>query len=70
MVMYPYVFVSFLKVRRFTKHIGVASTVWNIPAVLVEIFCDFTQWRSWLRHCAASRKVAGSIPDGITGIFH
>ena len=20
-------------------------------------------WRSWLRHCARSRKVAGSIPD-------
>jgi len=27
-------------------------------------------WRSWLRHCATSRKVAGSIPDGVTGIFH
>jgi hypothetical protein len=26
-----------------------------------------TRWRSWLRHCATSRKVAGSIPDGI---FH
>jgi len=25
---------------------------------------------SWLRHCAASRKVAGSIPDGFIGIFH
>ena len=25
---------------------------------------------SWLRHCATSRKVAGSIPDGVTGIFH
>ena len=25
--------------------------------------------RSWLRHCATSRKVAGSIPDGITTIF-
>ena len=24
----------------------------------------------WLRHCAVSRKVAGSIPDGVTGIFH
>jgi len=29
-----------------------------------------TWWRSWLRHCATSRKVAGSIPDGVTGIFH
>jgi hypothetical protein len=27
-----------------------------------------TRWRIWLRHCATSRKVAGSIPDGI--IFH
>jgi hypothetical protein len=24
----------------------------------------------WLRYCAANRKVAGSIPDGVTGIFH
>ena len=29
-----------------------------------------TRWRSWLRHCATSRKVAGSIPDGVSGIFH
>jgi len=29
-----------------------------------------TRWRSWLRHCATSRKVAGSIPDGVIGIFH
>ena len=27
-------------------------------------------WRSWLRHCATSRKVAVSIPDGVIGIFH
>jgi len=24
----------------------------------------------WLRCCATNRKVAGSIPDGVTGIFH
>jgi len=29
-----------------------------------------TRWRSWLMHCATSRKVAGSIPDGVIGIFH
>jgi hypothetical protein len=23
-----------------------------------------------LRHCATNRKVAGSIPDGVTGFFH
>jgi hypothetical protein len=30
----------------------------------------FYWWRSWLRHCTTNRKVAGSIPDGIIGIFH
>ena len=29
-----------------------------------------TRWRSWLRHCTTSRKDAGSIPDGVTRIFH
>jgi hypothetical protein len=27
-------------------------------------------WCSWLRHCATSWKVGGSIPDGVIGIFH
>jgi len=25
---------------------------------------------SWLRHCTTSQKVAGLIPDGVTGIFY
>ena len=29
-----------------------------------------TRWRVWLRNCATSRKVAGSIPDGVNVIFH
>jgi len=29
-----------------------------------------TRWCSWLRHCTTSRKVAGSIPVGVTEIFH
>jgi hypothetical protein len=24
----------------------------------------------WLRHCATNRKVTGSIPDSVNGIFH
>jgi len=24
----------------------------------------------WLRHCAMNRRVVGSIPDGVIGIFH
>jgi hypothetical protein len=29
-----------------------------------------TGWRSWLRHCITSRKVAGSVPDGVIGLCH
>jgi len=29
-----------------------------------------TRWHSWLSHCATSRKVEGSIPFGVFGIFH
>jgi hypothetical protein len=29
-----------------------------------------TRWCGWLRHCATSRKVAGSIQNGVIGIFH
>jgi len=28
-----------------------------------------TRWRGWLRHCATSRKIAVSIPDGVVGVF-
>jgi hypothetical protein len=29
-----------------------------------------TWLRTWLMQCAISREVAGSIPDGVIGIFH
>jgi hypothetical protein len=29
-----------------------------------------TRWRSWLKHCATSQKVACLIPDRVTAIFH
>jgi len=28
-----------------------------------------SRWRSWLRHCATNRRVAGSINDGVIGFF-
>ena len=28
-----------------------------------------TRWRIWFRNCATSRKAAGSIRDGVIGIF-
>jgi hypothetical protein len=41
----------------------------------LELFNDLlatkgTAVAQWLRYCATNRKVPGSIPDGITGIFH
>ena len=27
------------------------------------------QWHRWFRHCATSQKVAGSIPNEVTGDF-
>ena len=41
-----------------------------ILLIIVTLFSGGTRWRSCLRHCAASRKVAGSIPDDVIGIFH
>jgi len=38
--------------------------------VCVCVYSRGTRWRSWLRHCATSRKVAGSIPDSFIGTFH
>jgi hypothetical protein len=29
-----------------------------------------TPWRSWLKHCATSRKVAVLVPDGVIEKFH
>ena len=53
----------------------VVVRVW--PSIRIEQFgsrwngfsCARCWWSSWLRHCATSRKVAGSIPDVVTGIF-
>ena len=30
----------------------------------------WTAVAQWLMHCGTNRKVAGSIPTGVTGIFH
>jgi hypothetical protein len=33
-------------------------------------YMSSTRWCSWLRHCATSRKVAGSLPGGVFEIFY
>jgi hypothetical protein len=41
------------------------------PQEMDEVFTlKGARWRSWLRHCATSRKVAGSIPDGYSPSGH
>ena len=50
------------------------SIVVIILSMLNQLLSQFntshTRWRSLLRHCATSREVAGSISDGVIGIFH
>jgi hypothetical protein len=44
---------------------------WGVPTdTYTHFFSWGTQWRSWLRHRAASRRAAGSVPDGVIEIFH
>ena len=38
------------------------------------LYFTYKQWGTavaqWLRRCSTNRKVAGSIPAGVIGIFH
>ena len=52
----------------YTLHIDADSV--SIFRESMSVAAGGTRWRSWLRHCATSQKVAGSIPDGVIGIFH
>jgi hypothetical protein len=45
-------------------HTHIYQEMWKL---LVEMGAMVAQW---LRYCATNRKVAGSIPDGVVGIFH
>jgi hypothetical protein len=42
---------------------------WNVLLELL-YYHRGTAVAQWLRCCATNRKVAGSIPDGVNGIFH
>ena len=57
----------FLKASSCSSSPDIFHFVWNFQG---HYLIHSTRWRSWLRYCATSRKVAGSIPDGIIGIFH
>jgi hypothetical protein len=39
-------------------------------SIYVSILLYFCGVAQWLSYCVTNQKVAGSIPDGVTGIFH
>jgi hypothetical protein len=52
------------------------TTIQDLVPTIALYFYSFIFYRlrtivaQWLRYCATNRKDAGSIPDGVTGIFH
>ena len=62
----------------FLLHIPTGITSYSPPPTLPPSFSfsssptnyQGTAVAQWLRYCATNRKVAGSIPDGVIGIFH
>jgi hypothetical protein len=55
-----------LLLRMLTSHIA-SAVFFSVFGIYVLKY--FMIWRSWLRHCATSQKVAGTIPDGVIGIY-
>ena len=47
---------------------NVCSTSFFCPLLILQHYN--TRWCSWMRHCATTRNVVGSIPYSIIGIFH
>jgi hypothetical protein len=58
---------AMLHINRYTWRMWLAFYLFFLICIY---FDRVTRWRSWVRHCATSRKVVGSIPDGVIGIFH
>ena len=53
-----------------TEHNHLQANNIKFTNIIVRSCIGGTRYRSWLRHFAQSRKVAGSIPDCVIGIFH
>ena len=52
-----------------TEVLGAIKNTFTLHGHVVAQLVEALRY-SWLRHCAASQKVTGSIPDGVIGIFH
>ena len=64
-------FVNLLRLRNLQSAgnlVGHSSLL--TQCIASNFYVEDKRWRSWLRHCATDRKVAGSIPYDVNGIFH
>jgi hypothetical protein len=52
------------------RNLSVCTCVVGCYVIITDCLQRGTRRRSWLRHCATSRKVVGSIPDCVIGSFH
>ena len=59
-----------LNMTKHSKHLQHASARMCLRYITRNILPSTTQQHSWLSDGATSRKVAGSIPDGVNYIFH
>jgi hypothetical protein len=50
-----------------TYHVGERTVLRNGGAIGPQEYYNFLLFCA---HCATNQKIAGSIPDGVTGIFH
>jgi hypothetical protein len=62
---------------RFSHHLTRSSSLFKASCFQTSTTCltilsilPPLYWRSWLRHCATSRRVAVSIPDSVIEMFH
>ena len=56
-----------------TKHHRIGHIAWNYHREfknMHKIIIGSIWWGSWLSHYATSQKVEGSVPNGVTEIFH
>jgi hypothetical protein len=61
-------FLGYTVLQLFCIYSYICNVISPVNYVLYFYICR--RWRSWLRHCATSRKVAGSILDGVIEFFH
>ena len=65
-----YIVTSFQDELKWSYAVVVVFNVSHEKLQYMTVLWRDRRWHSWLRHCATSWKIAGSIPDGVIGIFH